>query len=527
MSGGKGRWSSSFDSAVRRRRGRWSLAGGVIAVSLVAGVAALASQTGPPKANLATQPGAVSSSSKQGVKEDSLDGGVLKDSSSSTPDDGTDGIGNDSDDSGDGSDGFGSPDASASPDANGPYTGSSPGAGRASPGTRSGAPSPGGNGKNGGTQSSATSVPCDTDALIEALIMANANNGGTLTLTRQCTYTLTANQDGNGLPLIQQPITIVGNNAVIVRPPSAAGFRVFTVDVGGNLTLQDLTVAGGNDLSAVAGGGGIWVKRGGTSNLIRTTLSHNSSQTRGGGIFNEGSTTVTDSTITDGAALDGAAINNAGFLTLDGTKLLDSNARGNGAGIYNTGTAVVKYSTLSHNSATGQGGAFYESSLGTATVSNSTLNDNRAVVTGGAVTNEGTFTLTDSKVTYNSATGSGGAFFNDKQLVVQNSKITSNITQANGGALFNSTADASAVLRHDEITANRALGATSQAGGVFNSAGSVALTMTRVSDNSSTIGPGGFFTTNALVTLDNVSLIIGNRPTNSVGSIVAVPHTFG
>ncbi len=62
-------------------------------------------------------------------------------------------------------------------------------------------------GKDGGGLG-ARNVRCDPDALILALSLANANNGGSLSLAPRCTYTLTASSGGNGLPTITERITI-------------------------------------------------------------------------------------------------------------------------------------------------------------------------------------------------------------------------------------------------------------------------------------------------------------------------------
>ncbi|MBE1607016.1 hypothetical protein [Actinopolymorpha pittospori] len=56
-------------------------------------------------------------------------------------------------------------------------------------------------------------VGCDPDELIAALVRANADKGAKLELEAKCTYTLTAFQDDNGLPVIVQPVSIEGNGA--------------------------------------------------------------------------------------------------------------------------------------------------------------------------------------------------------------------------------------------------------------------------------------------------------------------------
>ena len=102
--------------------------------------------------------------------------------------------------------------------------------------------------------------------------------------------------------------------------------------------------------------------------LYSTTLSNGSAQDigasglddDGGGIFNDGTLTVTNST-------------------------LSGNSAGWGGGIANvsSGTVTVKDSTLSGNSASEDGGGGIANINGTVTVKNSTLSDNSASEDGG------------------------------------------------------------------------------------------------------------------------------------------------
>jgi len=112
----------------------------------------------------------------------------------------------------------------------------------------------------------------DTAALIAAISAANANADPDIIALEAGTYTLTAPNNTlygkNGLPVINTPITIYGNCATIERDPAAEAFRLFYVTSAGNLTLYDLTLAGGD---------------GGTSN--------------GGAIYSQGTVTATNTII--------------------------------------------------------------------------------------------------------------------------------------------------------------------------------------------------------------------------------------
>ncbi|MGK5444999.1 hypothetical protein ACSNN7_24660, partial [Micromonospora sp. URMC 105] len=90
-------------------------------------------------------------------------------------------------------------------------------------------------------------VPCDDEKLIEAVDLANRDDGGTLKLAPHCTYELDGydRKSGTGLPTIRQEITIKGKDSTIKRD-SEQTFRLFRVADGGDLTLKDVTLKGGN-----------------------------------------------------------------------------------------------------------------------------------------------------------------------------------------------------------------------------------------------------------------------------------------
>ena len=93
-------------------------------------------------------------------------------------------------------------------------------------------------------------VPCDSDKLIQAITFANNEDGGVLELAKGCTYTLTRNQDGNGLPVITENITLKGEHTTIGREATADYFRILNVGAGGYLTLKGLSIRGGQTLQS-------------------------------------------------------------------------------------------------------------------------------------------------------------------------------------------------------------------------------------------------------------------------------------
>ncbi len=101
----------------------------------------------------------------------------------------------------------------------------------------------------------------------------------------------------------------------------------------------------------------------------------------------------------------GGGIYNEGTMTLSNSTVSDNSADGYGGGINSSGTLMVSDCTLSDNSAVKGGGGLF--SDGTLTVSNSTIYGNTSV-DGGGILATGTIAVIDSTLAYNSAFQSGG-----------------------------------------------------------------------------------------------------------------------
>ncbi|MBV9821646.1 MAG: right-handed parallel beta-helix repeat-containing protein [Actinobacteria bacterium] len=133
----------------------------------------------------------------------------------------------------------------------------------------------------------------------------------------------------------------------------------------------------------------------------------------GGGIYNAGKLTVSNSTVSSNDVsvffVPGGGIYNATGATLTVSQsTIDGNIARDGGGIFNAGTLTVSDSTISHNIATPRvanaGGGI--ENTGTLTMTDSTLYGNRAVV-GGGLYSSGTASLTSVTVTANTAVVSG------------------------------------------------------------------------------------------------------------------------
>lgn len=109
-------------------------------------------------------------------------------------------------------------------------------------------------------------------------------------------------------------------------------------------------------------------------------------------------------------------VTSAGKLTINNLKVAYGNAiGGSGGGIYNTGTVTTTNSTFSDNSAGTSGGGIYN--FGTVTITNSTFSGNSANTSGGGIYNNSTLTITNSTFSGNSANYSGGIINNNTDFL--------------------------------------------------------------------------------------------------------------
>jgi len=293
--------------------------------------------------------------------------------------------------------------------------------------------------------------------------------GGDNTINFAVTGTITLESalphlsDTTGLTDIEGP----GATSLTVARSSDAGtpdFSVFTVDPYVQVKLVGLTISGGEfDF-----GGGIYNL--GTLTVTDSTVANNSAG-QGGGIENDvsASLTIANSTITGNSTLDGGTgggiIDRGGTLTITNSTIVGNQAAGDGSagGIFaEGGTVIITGSTIADNTAGGYGGGIVSEVdpklfTGTLTIANSTISGNNstgggggigssamlsvngstisgnAAGYGGGIDNQGTLTATDSTIADNSAGLFGGAINDDGTLVAVNCTIAYN-NVASGGS---------------------------------------------------------------------------------------------
>jgi hypothetical protein len=381
--------------------------------------------------------------------------------------------------------------------------------------------------------STGVSVRCDSQLLIDAITAANKNGGATINLTPGCTYRLTTANNSNpmlgdtGLPVITSRITLNGFHTTIAG--NSTSFRILQVAGTGNLTLQGLTITGGNTPSA---GGGIFNFEG-TLTLNHSQVTGNTAA-EGGGIASgsmggagplgtttlnfsqvDGNTSIGSPSTMNGSA--GGILNHGGTLILNFSRV-DGNTAGSGGGGIASGTGmggigasvlVLNASQVNGNTSNGgpMAGAGGIANGGTATLNASQVNGNTAPgAAGGGILNHGTMTITLSQVNGNTALtdslkdqGLGGGIANlnfaftgaanSGVLTITLSQVRNNTASGLGGGIFEATANADGTfgpgapltLKLSQVTGNTA----AEGGGIYAavSGSPVALKLTLVARN--------------------------------------------
>ncbi|WP_038843100.1 hypothetical protein [Salinispora arenicola] len=365
-----------------------------------------------------------------------------------------------------------------------------------------------------------TPVPCSADALIAAITLANARGGAVLDLAKDCTYLLTANiDDGAGLPVITAPITLNGGkHTSITRAAAAEQFRIFTVQIGGHLTLNHLTITGGE---INADGGGVLVISGGALTANHSTITRNVAND-GGGIDNFGVTTINHSIVSHNISqgFGGGVSNSQGTLNINNSHITaNTSSEGGGVVSFDMASAVtIRKSVFADNfSRGGSGGLAVRSGIGQ--ISDTTFTNNRASNFAGGVYIDRPATLRNVEIVKNTALTrmAGGLFVDinaavvvDKSLIKDNDSIA-----AIGGGVYNT---GQLVMRKTTVIGNRA----DQGGGIYNDAnGTLPLFSTKIVKNVAILDGGGIFNNGGTVELNTVTgtTVVKNRPDNCSGDV--------
>jgi len=149
----------------------------------------------------------------------------------------------------------------------------------------------------------------------------------------------------------------------------------------------------------------------------------------------------------------------------------------------------------------GNGGGIYVYSGDTLNLISSSIDNNKGNLDGGGIINEGTLTLTDCTVMFNTATSRGGGIMNAYgTLTITNSTVSDNTSiTGDGGGIFNF--DGTVTLNNSTITNNHAV--NFMGGGIYNRINStLTLTDCTVSDNTAGTWGGGIGSNGTMILTD-------------------------
>jgi predicted outer membrane repeat protein len=211
-------------------------------------------------------------------------------------------------------------------------------------------------------------VPCGKIALLEQAV---GTPGATVNLASGCTYHLTREfwsptdlLNDDELPVVTGALTINGHGSVLqgipTSSPACCG-RILEVDGPGTLTVNSLTLSGGN---ASRGGGGLLVLGTATATLngsivknskVQSTSSISEFGTQGGGVLNGGTLRLNNSQVLNNVADSGGGIASSGTLSLTNNSHVSGNtASVEGGGIEASGVVAISNSSIIGNRVTGK-----------------------------------------------------------------------------------------------------------------------------------------------------------------------------
>lgn len=323
-------------------------------------------------------------------------------------------------------------------------------------------------------------------------------------------------------------------DAVADSEPRGGGFRT-----GGYVSLTDVTVLN-NELQYVSGGdyarrgGGIAVDGNAYLNLVRTTVTGNTSPHSGAGIYSEGKLTAVDSHVTKNSFVtpdgkqdsEGAGLHLTGssWTTWQGGSVSENTGNSSGAGIrlaggylsMTGGTVIAKNTMVFDDAETNTnrvGGGLYASGGSQIELNGAIFEDNTALGRGGGIylVNDVRGNFVDTIIRNNIAgnsTYTGGVFTRGT-----NPNSGSNLSGESGGLWLSENAQAT--MTGGEVSGNIGTG-----GGIeVRNDATLTLDSVDVLNNVSGINQGGGITIEDDATLDirNGSLIQGNIAYDSDG----------
>ncbi len=296
--------------------------------------------------------------------------------------------------------------------------------------------------------------------------------------------------------------------------------RVISVAPLATVSLIDITVQNGTIYGE--SGGGIFNQ--GTLTLTNTDIIsnfayHDGQSPLGGGIYNTGTLNVVGGRFSGNGAISdygnaGMGIANRGILTLTNSTVsnnLTNISPASAAGVYNVGEATIISTTLAHNKSVG----IWNELGGTMIISDSMISGNtggygiQADASVGGIYNGALMTITGSLLQVNRAGLVGavdyreaGGIFNSSTLTILKSTISNNVSCSTGGGLYNK---GTVSILESTLSGNRRMCYTATGGAGIANDGTLTMTNSTLGQNESDYG-GGLLIHSGAASLNNVTI---------------------
>jgi hypothetical protein len=389
------------------------------------------------------------------------------------------------------------------------------------------------------TVNSLTDTSVAADGLVtlrEAIIASNTDTATDLGETGQDADTIQFAPGLNGTITLAGGVQLSITDAVTITGPGLGSLtidgvgasRIFNItEEVGDVTLSGMTLTGGNP-GVGNGGGAIFSKQFGTLSISNSAITGNNSAF-GGGMYVAGDVDLNNVTIGGIGALANTAVNggggifNYGNVTLTNSIISGNEAQnGDGGGILSYGNLTAVNSTIggdaagAGNTANGKGGGVYAVAVN---LTSSTITGNTATTgPGGGLYAAGAVEITSSTVSGNTATaGAGGGVYGKGAVSIENSTIggisaaAANKSGGNGGGILGL---GTISVLNSTFALNEANAATADGGGIFG-AGAITLRNSTVSGNKANDNGGGIFGVN--VTLQNSTVASNTADSDNSG----------
>lgn len=257
-----------------------------------------------------------------------------------------------------------------------------------------------------------------------------------------------------------------------------------------------------------SGSGRVFYVGTGSVSFSNLTIRNGNVSGNGGGIYNNGTLTVTNCLLSDNTATEGGGIyNNRGAATVMTSTLSGNIATSYGGGMYvYYGVSVIQDSTFSSNLtlSDGSGGGIYSRSS-TLKVQHGTFSENSTSSTGnggGICVGQGVLTVQDSTFAHNSSYFGGAIYTSGRNTTIDHSTFVGNSGRFGGGVVASGMTSVSNSFFSGNVITNAG-------GGIYNY-GKAMIDNCTFSANSATHG-GGIWSKD-VITVQNSTVYSNTAP---------------